>query len=319
MKNPFPVPISDATPIFRVASDVVGLQVVMVNVYFISQNHGGETVWYLVDAGLGECADRIIKAAELTFVPGATPTGILLTHGHFDHIGALNKLAHHWNVPVYAHPLEIPYLTGQSAYPPPDPTVGGGSLAALAALYPKQPITLDQPPLPYSADGHIPGLEDWRVIDTPGHTPGHVSFFRESDKTLVVGDAFITVKQESLRAVLQQRSEVHGPPAYFTCDWSAAQQSVATLTALQPEVAACGHGKPMRGVELQSQLTYLNTHFSTVAIPSRGRYVGHPARANESGVISVPPARIPSVMQGALAGLALAGAAWLAYTRKQRK
>ena len=317
MKNPFPVPISDATPLFRVAPDVTGLQIVMVNVYFISQNHDGETVWYLVDAGLGDCADRIKKAAELTFRRESAPAGILLTHGHFDHIGALNQLAQHWDVPVYAHPLEIPYLTGQSAYPPPDPTVGGGSLAAVAALYPKKPITLDRPPRPYPADGRIPDLDGWEVIDTPGHSPGHVSLFRQSDKVLIAGDAFVTVKQESLRAVVQQRQEVHGPPAYFTCDWSAAQRSVTTLTALQPEVAACGHGKPMQGIELQNQLNYLNTHFSAVAIPPRGRYVGHPAQADASGVISVPPARPSTTQRWVLAGLALAGAALLARSRRK--
>ena len=47
-------------------------------------------------------------------------------------------------------------------------------------------------------DGSIPHLPDWEWIYTPGHSPGHVSFFREKDLTLIVGDAFVTVKQESL-------------------------------------------------------------------------------------------------------------------------
>ena len=293
MENPFPVPVTSSFATYRVAKHVTRLQIIMVNVYFIRQTHEGETRWFLIDAGLGQCASRIKNAANFLFGPHAKPSAILLTHGHFDHVGALASLAREWNVPVYAHPLEMPYLMGQSDYPPPDPTVGGGALAALAGLYPKKPIHFNRELIPFPEDGRIPKLEDWRVIHTPGHTPGHVSFFRESDKTLIAGDAFVTVKQASLTAVFQQKQEVHGPPTYFTSDWQAAQRSVAELASLEPEVAACGHGKPMKGEPLREQLTYLSKHFSEVAVPRHGRYVDQPAEADESGVVALPPA-VPS-------------------------
>jgi glyoxylase-like metal-dependent hydrolase (beta-lactamase superfamily II) len=54
-------------------------------------------------------------------------------------------------------------------------------------------------------DRSIPYMSDWRYIDTPGHTPGHISLFRERDRILIVGDAFTTVKQESLSPVLTQK------------------------------------------------------------------------------------------------------------------
>ena len=289
MENPFPLPITSSPSVSQVAEGVTRLPIVMVNVYFIRQTDGDQTRWFLVDAGLGQCAGRIKKAAEALFGPGAKPSAILLTHAHFDHIGALAHLARTWHVPVYAHPLEMPYLTGQSSYPPPDPTVGGGALATVSGVYPKKPIDLKTELLPYLPDGGIPKLDGWRAIHTPGHTPGHVSFFRESDRTLIAGDAFVTVNQESLVDVIQQRPELHGPPAYFTSDWAAAQRSVAELAALEPEVAACGHGKPMRGAELRHQLTDLSAHFPEKAVPPHGRYVDHPARADESGVTYVPP------------------------------
>src|SRR5260370_29807246 len=70
-------------------------------------------------------ADRIRVAAESLYRLTARPAAILLTHGHVDHVGNAAELADYWNVPIYAHPLEMPYLTGRSQYPPPDPTVGG--------------------------------------------------------------------------------------------------------------------------------------------------------------------------------------------------
>ena len=90
-------------------------------------------------------------------------------------------------------------------------------------------------------------MPGWRAVYTPGHTAGHVSIWREHDRTLIAGDAVVTTKQESLLAVMAQRPELHGPPAYFTQDWERAAQSVRTIAALEPEVLATGHGIVMRG------------------------------------------------------------------------
>ena len=76
-------------------------------------------------------------------------------------------------------------------------------------------------------------MPGWKLIHTPGHTPGHVSFFRESDRTLLVGDAFCTTKAESFFAAnLFQPAELHGPPSYFTSDWGATKVSVRKLAGL---------------------------------------------------------------------------------------
>ena len=83
---------------------------------------------------------------------------------------AVHTLAHEWDVPVYAHELELPYLTGQSAYPPPDPLVGGGAMSLMSALFPKRPIDLGRHVLELPADGSVPGAPGWRWIP-PGPPP----------------------------------------------------------------------------------------------------------------------------------------------------
>src|SRR5690606_10765432 len=143
MQNQIPLPvIKNKVPLFRVAPGVEGLQVIMVNLYFISHTDEAGTRWFLVDAGMGQSAGRIKKAAAHLFGADSKPSAILLTHGHFDHVGALADLSEEWDVPVYAHALEMPYLTGRFSYPPPDPTVGGGLMALMADVYPKKPIDI---------------------------------------------------------------------------------------------------------------------------------------------------------------------------------
>jgi glyoxylase-like metal-dependent hydrolase (beta-lactamase superfamily II) len=133
-------------------------------------------------------------------------------------------------------------------------------------------------------------MPGWRWIHTPGHTAGHISLFRDADRTLLAGDAFVTVKQESaLDAILFQRRKVRRPPAYYTTDWDAARRSVAKLAKLEPQTAATGHGLPMHGTRLRAQLRELVEQWSEVAVPKRGRYVAQPAVTDADGVISVPP------------------------------
>jgi glyoxylase-like metal-dependent hydrolase (beta-lactamase superfamily II) len=257
------------TTVDDVAPDLIRIRYLFVNLYLWGTSEG----WVLVDAGVKGCADDIVEAAEERFGAGATPQAIVLTHGHFDHVGAFPELFEHWDVPVYAHPIEIPHLTGTTDYPPPDPTVGGGAMALLSFAYPAKAIDLGDRVQPLPTDGSVPGMPEWRWIHTPGHSDGHVSLFRERDRLLIAGDAFVTAKQESLYAVVRQEQEVHGPPAHFTPDWEAARQSVEALAALRPGIAATGHGTPMGSAPLAEGLDALVANFDEIALPDRGRYV----------------------------------------------
>jgi glyoxylase-like metal-dependent hydrolase (beta-lactamase superfamily II) len=268
------LPAEEVVQLDAVAAGVSGVRIILVNVFAVAHDTG----WTLIDAGLTGSGARLIEWARTQF--GARPpSAIVLTHGHFDHVGAIDVLRRTWNVPIYCHPEELPYVTGARAYPPPDPTVGGGIMARMSALYPREPIDLENQVHPLPVDGTVPTLPGWRWIHTPGHSAGHVSLFRDADRTLIVGDAFCTTKQESFLAVATQRPELHGPPAYFTTDWDAARRSVELLAALRPAHIAPGHGRPMSGTETIQALQELAARFDEVARPEQGRYVEHPQRA----------------------------------------
>ena len=183
-----------------IARDLAFKTFVFVNVGFVGVPHTGDRQWVLVDAGIIGAAGSIMSAAAERFGENARPAAILMTHGHFDHVGVLKDLAERWDVPIYAHSLELPYLDGRASYPPGDPSVGGGLMARLSPLYPTGPVDVSRWLRPLPEDGSVPGLPGWRWLHTPGHSPGHVSFWRESDRTLIVGDAFVTTKvRERLR------------------------------------------------------------------------------------------------------------------------
>ena len=265
----------------EIAADLAYQRLVMANVVYYGRPGAGDRGWVLVDAGVMGTKRLIKSAAEARFGEGARPSAIVLTHGHFDHVGVLEDLAAEWDVPVYAHDLERPYLNGSAAYPPGDPSVGGGLMASLAGFLPTRPVDVSTRLRPLPVDGGVPGMAGWRWLHTPGHSPGHVSLWREADRAMIVGDAFVTTAAESAYATAVQSPEMHGPPRYFTIDWPKSRASVEMLAALRPDLVVTGHGRAMQGEAMTAALIALVRNFDRIAKPNHGRYVDRPATAED--------------------------------------
>lgn len=261
------VPEEQVIPMNSIAYGVQGLRVTFVNVFALI--HADES-WTLIDTAIPFAETFVRRWAEREFK--SAPNAIVLSHGHFDHVSSAKALADLWNVPIYANFAEIPYLTGKKEYPPPNTEAGGGIMPLLSPLFPRGPVDLGEHlrELPDSSDRRvtIPEMPGWQIIDTPGHTPGHISFFREHDRVLLPGDAFCTTKPESFfEANVTQKAELHGPPSYFTSDWALARSSVEFLASLEPLVVAPGHGQPLIGENLPQSLRELVAHFDQIAVP----------------------------------------------------
>jgi glyoxylase-like metal-dependent hydrolase (beta-lactamase superfamily II) len=147
-------------------------------------------------------------------------------------------------------------------------------MSLLSPLYPRGPFDL-RPRLRDigTEDSKVAALPGWRLLETPGHTPGHISFWREADRVLLPGDAFCTTRPESFfEAAVAQKPEVHGPPSYFTSDWAAAGRSVQRLAELDAALVAPGHRKPLSGPTVAHAVRQLAVRFGDVAVPENAKH-----------------------------------------------
>jgi glyoxylase-like metal-dependent hydrolase (beta-lactamase superfamily II) len=285
----------------RIAHDVGWQPISFVNAYFVGHPGGS---WALIDTGLPGRAAQIFEAAEARFGAGSRPEAIYLTHGHFDHAGSALQLAERWDVPIFAHRMELPYLTGRSDYPPPDPTIGG-AIAFLSRFMPHRERDLGAR-LRELPSGPLQGLDGWKWIATPGHSPGHVSFFRQADRMLLAGDAFASMNMDSWIGLVSGRKQLAWAGAPFNIDWRATRESVERLAELRPNVAGCGHGIPLKDGALPDRLKRFADRFPQ---PRHGRYAAVPAEVSDTGVVALPPAPFDPVPLATAAALLVAGIA----------
>lgn len=232
----------------EIARGVFRLSVRGANVYFVRSGPG----WVLVDAGWRGQAEQIARVAGQAFGQGVGPAAVLVTHAHADHAGSALELARRWEVPLWVHPGEMPMTDGIYHPQYADP-IARWTIEPLMRLMPGRAARwvaksgLGGAARAFDPDHAPPGMADWAAVPTPGHTPGHVAFFRPDDRVLIAGDAVLTLNFNSVPDLILARQQAAAPPRISTWDWPKAARSVAVLAELCPRVLACGHGSPMSG------------------------------------------------------------------------
>ena len=179
----------------------------------------------LVDTGITRSADKI--AAMLG---QRTISAIALTHAHVDHAGAMRSLAARLGVPVWCGAADREAAeTGRGVISPPLRRPGLSRVAGAIAAFDGTSVerTLAE------GDAVASGFT---VLETPGHSAGHVSFWREADRTLICGDVFFNIHLLTTSPGLRQ------PPYLFTTDPSENRRSEHSLAELEPATVGFGHG-----------------------------------------------------------------------------
>jgi glyoxylase-like metal-dependent hydrolase (beta-lactamase superfamily II) len=212
-----------------------------VNCYLLAE---GEE-WTLVDAGLPGTWNALHNAVEVLGLAMEGLRGIVLTHGHFDHVGCARRLAAEWKVPVYVHPADRHLAAHPYAYR------RERSPLLYPLLYPKAlPVLMAMTMAGALRVRGVEKLEDLRpgqsldlpgspeVLFTPGHTFGHSALLVREQQTLLSGDALVT---------LDPYKGSRGPQVVAgaaTADSPQALASLAAIAATDVPSILPGHGEP---------------------------------------------------------------------------
>ncbi len=206
------------------------------NVYLI-EDEGGVT---LFDAGARTMVRAVARA-------GAKLGGIrriVLGHGHTDHRGVAPALG----VPVLCHPEEVQDAEGSGGFRYwPQGLVGLPTpLRQVHRLMHR--YAWDAGPVKISGTvSEGDEVAGFRVVDLPGHAPGQIGLWRESDRLALSSDCFYTLDMWG------RSCSPHLPEATYNFDTDQARASMRKLAALEPAAAWPGHAKPVTG-DVRSQL-----------------------------------------------------------------
>lgn len=172
----------------------------------------------LIDAGLGFDKRRILKQIE-----GRTISAHALTHAHLDHYGASHAICEQLGLPMWCGADDVEAVESGKMV-----GAGGRMLPAAKA----HPIA--------RALREGDEVAGFTVLDTPGHSPGHVSYWRESDRTLICGDVMWGTNP------FLMRGDIREPFPPFSPDPRRNRESARRIAALEPALVCFGHGKPLR-------------------------------------------------------------------------
>jgi hydroxyacylglutathione hydrolase len=181
----------------------------------------------LIDAGTRHSTGKILRQLGSHKV-----TAHALTHSHPDHQGATHELCSTLGVPLWvggrdADAAENPDLIRQRQTDNPI-----ARFYIMIFIGPGHPVDRQL----HEGD-EVAGFQ---ILDVPGHSAGHVAFWRESDRVLILGDVLANIDQ------LTGLPGLHEPKPYLTPDPEENRRSARRLAALEPKLVLFGHGAPVR-------------------------------------------------------------------------
>jgi len=190
----------------------------------------------LIDAGLPGSDKKILRyIAALGHSPD-TLRRIVITHADGDHVGGLAAIKAATGARVYASAVEAEAIAaGRMSR---DLKAGGlikWLMAIARPLFRARPVTVDE----LVADGQVlPALGGLRVVETPGHTPGHISLFAPSAGILFVGDSLVS-----------ENGRLRPSQGMNTWDEARALESVRLQAALGARIVCSAHGPVVRDAQ----------------------------------------------------------------------
>jgi glyoxylase-like metal-dependent hydrolase (beta-lactamase superfamily II) len=192
-----------------------------INVYLIGD--------VLLDAGSRHAGGRILRQVE-----GRTLTAHALTHSHPDHDGSSKEMCQKLGIPLWCGEADVEAM--EKGRPPTHPMA---KLSARSFGGPRRKVDR------VLREGDE--VAGFTVLATPGHTPGHLAFWRESDRALILGDVLNGMN------LMTAVPGLHEPPGYFTDDAALNRDSARKLAALEPALVCFGHGPPLRDTRKLTQ------------------------------------------------------------------
>ena len=177
----------------------------------------------LVDSGSRHAAKRILRQVE-----GRGVSALALTHAHPDHDGSAKEVCEKLGIPLWVGATDVAAMEDE----PPPPEHPMQKLSARAFSGPRHPVD--------RALHEGDTIAGFTVLDVPGHSAGHVAYWRESDRALILGDVLFGLNP--LTGLRQLRE----PPDFFTVDPPQNRDSARKLAALEPALVCFGHGPPER-------------------------------------------------------------------------